>query len=419
MRTSARLAARLAAMGSLWAAAAAGQAADAGVVPADAATVPSDAGAPAGDAAKEPSDAAADADVPSATPATCTESIPKGKQRPKVSEKFPETGQSGYAAFLELTIEHGRGERVLQAGFNLQKDTAEFKAVKAAHFMFPEPEGGAAPSVTSEDTETGKRSVVKIPFVPLPPEPGRHTLTLPPVPIALSRASGEVVRLCTAAHEIVVEDPIANLVDPKPKDNPTARRQVEHWSTLKHVTYAGLAALLAGVLIAWLVGKWLKRPKPAPPPAPPRPPWDVALEKLFDIRNAKLISSQRFDEHFDRVSDTVREYLGGRYGFDGLESTTREMLTALRKQSPSISVLSQIEAFLRKADLVKFARMTPTEVECEQALNLAEELVHRTMPRREDSVEPPGASGQSSGRDSLSPASADVQAKDDAGGKAP
>ena len=40
----------------------------------------------------------------------------------------------------------------------------------------------------------------------------------------------------------------------------------------------------------------------------------------------------RFAEHFDRVSDIVRKYLGLRFGFDGLESTTREALAVLPQE---------------------------------------------------------------------------------------
>ena len=283
-------------------------------------------------------------------------------------------------ATLEVQIEHGQGENVLFAGFSPERDSPEFKALTAAHFLIPDPDGGAAYRVQTEKTGESVKSTVSIPFVPLPPQPGRHTLTLPSVPIAISRASGEVVRLCTSPHDIVVEDPIANLVEPKPKENPEARRQLEHWSTLKHITYAALFALILGALLAFLISKFLRRPKAAPPPPPPRPPWEVAMEQLFDIRNANLITAGRFDDHFDRVSDTVREYLGRRFGFDGLETTTREMLQILRAYRPSIAVLPQIEAFLRKADLVKFARQTPSELECEQSLALAEELISRTIP---------------------------------------
>jgi hypothetical protein len=107
------------------------------------------------------------------------------------------------------------------------------------------------------------------------------------------------------------------------------------------------------------------------------------------LRHAGLTREGRFAEHFDRVSDVVRRYLGDRYGFDGLESTTREMLGELRATTPRIAVLDDIERFLRQADLVKFARLTPSELECSTALGEAEQIVERTVPPLTPAGEPP------------------------------
>jgi len=105
----------------------------------------------------------------------------------------------------------------------------------------------------------------------------------------------------------------------------------------------------------------------------------VALEALHDIRHAGLTREGRFAEVFDRVSDVVRRYLGDRYGYDGLESTTREALSSLRETTPQIEDLAGIESFMRDADLVKFARLTPSEGECLDLLARAESIVTRTM----------------------------------------
>jgi hypothetical protein len=101
---------------------------------------------------------------------------------------------------------------------------------------------------------------------------------------------------------------------------------------------------------------------------------------LHDLRHAGLTREGRYAEHFDRVSDIVRRYLGDRYGFDGLESTTREMLGELRRTTPRIVVLDEIERFLRQADLVKFAGLKPGEPECVNALSEAAVIVERTVP---------------------------------------
>jgi hypothetical protein len=370
---------------------------------------PTDAGAPA-DAA--PSDAqGADAPAPAlAAPdggvadqgsvtASCIEHVPAGKQRPKLIEKLSPRGVSGHVATLTVTVEHGKGETVLPNGFHLELGSDSEHALERAGFALPDPDGGAGPTVQTKESGQRATTTVRIPLVPLPKKPGRQKLTVPPLPIAIARASGEVITLCTEPHEITVGDPTASTPHAKPHPNPQPRRQMEEWTTARDITYAALIALVVGALVAWLLGRWLRRPRPEPPPPPPRPPWEVALEELFDVRHAGLIKEQRFSEHFDRVSHTVRKYLGDRYGFDGLESTTREILGFIGRVTPTVTALPEIEVFLREADLVKFARLTPTEDDCETALGRGEHIVHSTIPP----LRPGSAAGTGAGPAAVPP----------------
>jgi hypothetical protein len=333
-----------------------------------------DAGAPSASSASS-----APSVVDSKNAESCVERIPSGKDRPHFTEKIARRALSGHALTLEVVVEHGKGETVLPTGFRLLSDSPEAKALEREGFALPDPAGTAGPKL--ERSEQGERATtrVRLSVVPLPPKPGRHELVLPPLPIAVSRASGELLTVCTASHTILIEDPIANTPNAPPRGNPAPRRQLEIWTTAKHVALAVLIALVVGALGALLVSRWLRRPKKLPPPPPPRPPWDVALEALHDIRHAGLTREGRFAEVFDRVSDVLRRYLGDRYGYDGLESTTREALTSLRETTPQIEDLPGIEGFMRDADLVKFARLTPSEGECLDLLARAESIVTRTM----------------------------------------
>jgi hypothetical protein len=311
----------------------------------------------------------------------CVERIPSGKDRPKFTEKMPGRALSGHALTLEVYISHGKGETVLPTGFHLLSDSPEAKALEREGFALPDPEGPSGPKLerTEADGNGNAKTRLLISVIPLPPKPGRHELILPPLPITMSRASGELVTVCTASHAVQVEDPIANAPNPEPHGNPPARRQREIWTAAKHVVVAALIALAVGALAALLISRWLRRPKKLPPPPPPRPPWDVALEALHDIRHAGLTREGRFAEHFDRVSDVLRRYLGDRYGYDGLESTTREALVSLRLITPTIEDIGGIEMFMRDADLVKFAQLTPSEGECSDLLERAENIVTRTI----------------------------------------
>ncbi len=87
------------------------------------------------------------------------------------------------------------------------------------------------------------------------------------------------------------------------------------------------------------------------------------------------------------MSDIIRRYLGARYGFDtlpegynGLETTTGEMLELLQRVRPPIAEMARIKEFLDECDLVKFARLSPDNAQCLEALARGEAIVRRTIP---------------------------------------
>jgi hypothetical protein len=315
--------------------------------------------------------------------AECVETAPSGAERPQMVDTFPERGTSGFAVTLHVVVSHGKGETVLPRGLELQGDSDAARALKEAGFAIPDQDGGAGAALSSVDVDpkSGRRkTTLDLPLVPLPREPGRHALILPPVPVSIARANSDVVALCTKPHTILVEDPTASTPNAQPKHNPAPRPQREEWTALEHALSWAAAGLLVGLLVAWLVYRWRKRPKPEALPPPPRPPWDVAFERLDEARHAGLLETQRFGEFFDRVNDAVREYLGSRFGFDGLESTTDETLASLKKVPHFDIPMPEITGFLQDCDLVKFADVTPTLEECERVLGAAERMVRATMP---------------------------------------
>ena len=311
----------------------------------------------------------------------CVESIPQGAQRPKLTESFPERGMSGYEATLRVIVEHGKGESVLPRGLEIGNEASTL--LKKAEFMLPDQDAGAPARLTRSQDSPGDRmtTTFELPVVPLPSAPGRHVLLLPSLPIAVARANGEIATACTQPHRITVEDPIASTPEAKPKANPPMVMQREEWTTLKKALLYGSIGLLAGALLALAFRRWTLRPRPVPPPPPPTPPWEIALERLDEVRHAGLLEQARFGEYFDRVSDAVRGYLGARYGFDGLESTTDEILTTLQRTALGGVALPEIAAFLQGCDLVKFANMKPTHEECTLALRSGENLVRATTPK--------------------------------------
>ncbi len=140
-------------------------------------------------------------------------------------------------------------------------------------------------------------------------------------------------------------------------------------------TLGGLAALLA----AWLAWRWWRRrARAAAAPAPPLPA-DVRFARRLDALEAERLHEQgRGREHFFRLSEAVREYLGALTGLNALDLTSGELLDALAAQPDPRLDLAALRAFSEDADLVKFARAPAGGHECAAGLRYARALLAQT-----------------------------------------
>jgi hypothetical protein len=136
------------------------------------------------------------------------------------------------------------------------------------------------------------------------------------------------------------------------------------WITL---AVAALAAL------AW----WYSKRKKAPVvnPALLIPPHRRAKERL---RAAHDLISDPY-AFCSLVSDVIRLYLEERFNLHAPDRTTEEFLAELREGSQlNEDHKAVLENFLIKCDLVKFARVEPSEPELRDLLESAERLVDET-----------------------------------------
>jgi hypothetical protein len=212
-------------------------------------------------------------------------------------------------------------------------------------------------------------------------DPGRHELG--PVELRVVTKDGLVGsvltndKLAVEVDSLLGNEPNAQL---KPETDPVVVMQDDY--TLLYIA-GGLAAAALIALITWLVARYLqRRVKPVPPPPPPRPPWEIAAAKLAELRRRKsrMIEEGQSAQFVDEVSDVVREYLGGRFGFDGLETTTDEMLGLLRERHCNSGLLQEVGTYLRRCDLVKFAKVEPDRDEADLVFAKAQDIVQFSMP---------------------------------------
>ena len=143
-------------------------------------------------------------------------------------------------------------------------------------------------------------------------------------------------------------------------------------------------ALLAMILLGYIIAR--SRPKKVyePPPPPPRPAHEIALEKLDAIAADALIENGETMAFYIRLSETIREYLGNRYGYHALEMTTTEITAWLRaiRLPPSVSH-KFVSHLLYECDLVKFAKYVTSKGEQQEALDNGYLLVRETQVKNQ------------------------------------
>jgi len=113
----------------------------------------------------------------------------------------------------------------------------------------------------------------------------------------------------------------------------------------------------------------------------------IAYEKLHKIVEDDLLKKGRFREYFIRVSETIREYLGNRYGFFAMDLTSRELVDELRDRPTPGLEIGGLKTLLQNADLVKFAKLDPTDEMSSSAIDGAYSLVNATRRVEEEEQE--------------------------------
>lgn len=163
------------------------------------------------------------------------------------------------------------------------------------------------------------------------------------------------------------------------------------WDDCKVATaYSLLFIILTGALV-WLIIRYINN-KPIiriVKLKPKLPAHVVALNEIERIKADKeWRTSGKTKEYYTALTDTLREYMNNRFGFNAMEMTTEEIIARLLqvKEKESISELKEI---LQTADLVKFAKFNPPMNENDRNLLNAVEFINETKVAESEIKEQP------------------------------
>jgi hypothetical protein len=141
------------------------------------------------------------------------------------------------------------------------------------------------------------------------------------------------------------------------------------------------AAILFGL---YFLIQYLKtnRRGPAVKLGPPKPPEEIAWKELLDLESSGLLAEGNVKEYYSRLSAILRNYLENRYQISCMDKTTSELLVEFRKLELSLDMTTLLRAFFESGDLVKFAKLTPTEKEIGDDLQHVKQFISVTTPQK-------------------------------------
>ena len=141
--------------------------------------------------------------------------------------------------------------------------------------------------------------------------------------------------------------------------------------------------IIIAVLLFFAIRWWISRRNPIKEiffkEKPKEPPHIVALRELDKIKNEKIWLKGQVKQFYSQLSNVLRLYLEGRYGFLAMEQTTPEILRALKScDLPDEKLQPRMAFILETADLAKFAKYEPIPDENDSCLQGAYIFVNQT-----------------------------------------
>lgn len=150
----------------------------------------------------------------------------------------------------------------------------------------------------------------------------------------------------------------------------------EYLSVYKSYIYWAIAIVVLLVLIWWLVKKYKARPvKETVEVIPDIAPHIWALEKLEALKHKKYFEQGNAKQHYVELTTILRAYFEKRYQFLALEITSDEILQEIRLFGWKTEQLDGLRRLLTQADLVKFAKETPSKSDVDWSIQYVEQLI--------------------------------------------
>lgn len=211
--------------------------------------------------------------------------------------------------------------------------------------------------------------------------------SIPPFEVLVNDSAFRSNPLALAVYSVPIDTAnLQNICGPK-----TIQDVELTWEEYRDSVYLGVILAILGAVLAWVVTRLVKN-KPIIriiKIKPKLPSHITALNRIEEIKGDKSLRLEgNTKEYYTQLTDTLREYMRDRYGFNATEMTTSEIVGHLLKIQDKESI-KDLKEILQVADLVKFAKLHPSINENDRNMANAIEFVNETKNIEEEKVQQP------------------------------
>ncbi|MHB8900530.1 MAG: DUF4381 family protein [Thermoguttaceae bacterium] len=276
----------------------------------------------------------------------------------------PRTPLIGDPVTLTLTVVAEKGVELLMPEFGEALDRFSIIDFVPRHSVDDQGRSISVQKYRLQVPASGKQAVPPIVIEYVDRRPGQR-----PAPEDYDAYELLTDRLEFEVRSVVPTDAEADLKPPLgklgPRESPPAPRWP--WVVASLVVVAAVSPLVVKALLAW---RRRSRRRSA---------YDIARARLDQLLARPRPTADQVDAFYVELSGIVRRYLEDRFELRAPELTTEEFLAAVgRSAELSSEHQALLREFLRQSDLVKFARVQPTEEDVDSSIVSARRFLDET-----------------------------------------
>lgn len=278
----------------------------------------------------------------------------------------PSEATIGHVITLTLTVTHPQGYRVITPKFGATWGDFEIRSVGQPQITI----GDEDTEITSLDLHVAVLNV--------------GTFTIPDLNITVYNTDGQAITVNPIPLTIniisVLQEGDTTLRDIKGQVD----LMLPEASSLMQIVLLGSLTLIGGGI--FILHEFRKRRKLVV--VDTRLPYEKAIDELKYIETLNLPATDEYKQHYDLISQCMRQYLQDGLNISAMERTTTELKQLLRQSELSHDVVRDILDILTVCDLIKFGSVEPEQSVAYSLISRVGYIIERTRPQRDTFLEP-------------------------------